>query len=57
MLQCGICSYSGFKWVVIGAVFELETQSLYYEFQCPECDSDDIIVNLSPEDNEPTTTG
>jgi|MDSW01.1.fsa_nt_gb hypothetical protein len=56
MLMCMICSYKGTKWVVLNAVFELETSSVYYEFQCPECDSLDIMINLSAEDDEPTTT-
>lgn len=56
MLSCVICLYSGYEWGVVGAVFELATSSVYYEFQCPECDSLDIMVNLSSEGDEPTTT-
>ena len=53
MLRCSICNYNGEKWGVAGAVFELESASLYYEFQCPECDSLDIEV-LIPKNDEPS---
>jgi len=55
MLTCGICGYRGVIWGVKNAVFELETSSLYYEFECPECDSLDIIINLSSENDEPSS--
>ena len=56
MLECMVCGYNKPRWVVISAVLDLETASMYYEYQCPDCDSMDIIINLSSEGDEPTTT-
>jgi len=50
MLQCSVCGYKGERWGVHNALFELETLALYYEFQCPECDSLDIEILISKND-------
>lgn len=50
MLRCSICFYDGERWLVDGAVFEMETSSIYYEFQCPECDSLDIEILITKND-------
>ena len=52
MLYCAICGHSGDEWGVKGATWEAETLSLYYEFQCLECDSLEINIRLSSESDE-----
>jgi len=52
MLYCAICGHSGEEWGVKGATWEPETLSLYYEFQCLECDSLEINIRLSSESDE-----
>lgn len=56
MLECMLCGYNKGRWIVCSAILDLETSSVYYEYQCPECDSMDIMINLSSEGDEPTTT-
>lgn len=52
MLVCAICAYRGDTWGVKGAVWEADTMSLYYEFQCLECDSLEINIVLPSESDE-----
>lgn len=52
MLICAICAYRGDTWGVKGAVWEADTMSLYYEFQCLECDSLEINIVLPSESDE-----